>query len=285
MQGYVFIVYTTGAAATPHSEFRIYKSTAATTLNMLVNNSVNTLVPSAGQPVWYRASANGSGSTDLIFEYSRDSLSWTTAATYTVATTTYPSGATQIVWGLAAGNWDFYMDNITYSYYQTNPLLSLSTTGLSGFGYMKGTGPSSYQSFKIAGSFLTDNIEISSPDNYEISLDPESGYLSSLVLTGSGTQEVYVRLKSGLDVNSYNEDITVTSTGAGSKTVSLTGAVTLNTGTGTLTSPQATVVSKEYYTVTGQRVYNLVNQYGVFIVRALMSDGTVTTTKVLIMDK
>jgi poly(hydroxyalkanoate) depolymerase family esterase len=114
-QGYLFIVYTANGATTPHSEFRIYKSTSATSLTMLANSSINTLTPAAAVPMWYRASVSGTTSTTLTLEYSTNNSTWITAATYTDATTTFASGSTQLVWGLAANNWDFFLDNMTYT--------------------------------------------------------------------------------------------------------------------------------------------------------------------------
>ncbi|RYE07590.1 MAG: hypothetical protein EOP51_33805, partial [Sphingobacteriales bacterium] len=88
MNGYVFLAYTANGAATKHSEFRIYRSTAATSLNTLVNLSVNNLVPDAGQSVWYRASVLGASPVALKLEYSTDSITWNTGATASDATST-----------------------------------------------------------------------------------------------------------------------------------------------------------------------------------------------------
>ena len=111
MNGYLFIAYTT----TGHTEFRIYKSTASTSLSMLVNTSIAALIPSAGQPVWYRATVLGSSSVSMKFEYSTDSITWNVGSTTTDSTLPFISGATQVVWGLGVGNVDFYMDNITFN--------------------------------------------------------------------------------------------------------------------------------------------------------------------------
>jgi len=115
MNGYVFIAYTAGGAATPHSEFRIYRSTSATSLNVLVNLTVNGLIPTVGQSVWYRASATGSTSVNLKLEYSTDSINWNIGATATDASTVFTSGATQLVYGLGSGNYNFYVDDIAFS--------------------------------------------------------------------------------------------------------------------------------------------------------------------------
>lgn len=111
MNGYLFIAYTT----TGRTEFRIYKSTLSTSLSMSVNTSIATLTPTAGQPVWYRATASGTSSVSLKFEYSTDSITWNTGSTTTDTTSPFTSGATQVVWGLGVSNVDFYLDNITFT--------------------------------------------------------------------------------------------------------------------------------------------------------------------------
>ena len=115
MQGYQLITYTANNGTTKHSEFRIYKSTSTyNALSMLVNTSVSSLIPTAGQPIWYRASVSGNAPVTLKLEYSTDSLTWNVGATASEAVATFSSGSTQLVWGLGAGNVDFYVDNITF---------------------------------------------------------------------------------------------------------------------------------------------------------------------------
>ena len=115
MPGYLFIVYTANGGTTKHSEFRIYKSTTTyNALSMLVNTTISTLVPTASQPVWYRASVSGTAPAALKFEYSTDSLAWNTGATISESVTSINLGSTQLVWGLGVGNLDFYVDNITF---------------------------------------------------------------------------------------------------------------------------------------------------------------------------
>jgi glucuronoarabinoxylan endo-1,4-beta-xylanase len=115
MQGYLFIAYTAKGSANPATQFRIYPSTAATSLPAYINNAVPALVPAIGQNVWYRASVWGSSPVNLKFEYSTDSTTWITAATATDASASrFVSGATQLVWGLGSPGYNFFLDNITY---------------------------------------------------------------------------------------------------------------------------------------------------------------------------
>lgn len=122
---------------------------------------------------------------------------------------------------------------VSYTNYRTlcttkNPSLSVSPTSLTGLDYIVGSGPSSAQTFTVSGSDLTANVTVTAPTNFEVSKDGSS-YAASQTITASGTLSattIYVRLKSELSVNSYSGDIAVESTGATSKTVSLSGSVT-----------------------------------------------------------
>jgi hypothetical protein len=112
MQGYVFIAYNVNGART---EFRTYRSTSSTSLTMLSNTTVSTLIPTAGQPIWYRATVSGSSNVALKFEYSTDSITWNAGTSSTDSNTpAFTAGGTQIIWGLGVGNLDFYLDNITF---------------------------------------------------------------------------------------------------------------------------------------------------------------------------
>lgn len=110
--GYLFIVYNAGAS---RSEFRIYRSTTATSLNTLVNTTVASFIPAPGQSVWYRASVTGTSPVSLKLEYSTDSINWNNGAVATDATAgAFTAGSTQLVWGLASPGLNFFMDNITH---------------------------------------------------------------------------------------------------------------------------------------------------------------------------
>lgn len=126
----------------------------------------------------------------------------------------------------------------TYTNYRTLctttiPTVSVSPASLSGLDYVQGSGPSSAQTFTVSGSDLTTNVTVTAPTNFEVSKDGSS-YATSQTITASGTLSattIYVRLKSGLSVNSYSGDIRAESTEATSKTVSLSGSVTAPTYT------------------------------------------------------
>ncbi len=109
--------------------------------------------------------------------------------------------------------------------------ITVNTNTLTGLDYVEGSGPSSVQAFTVSGSNLAGNIGILAPTNFEISTVFNSGYGSSISLTpSSGTVNntiIYVRLKAGLSANSYSGNITLTSTGASNKSVSLSGEVSV----------------------------------------------------------
>lgn len=121
--------------------------------------------------------------------------------------------------------WDIDDINI----YLATPLITVNPTTLTGFTY-QGTGPSTAQTFTVSGTDLTADIVLTAPTNYEISLSETTGYTSSLTLTaaklGVAETTIYVRLKAGLSVGDYNNElITASSTGATSKTVTCSGEV------------------------------------------------------------
>ena len=114
-----------------------------------------------------------------------------------------------------------------------DPTISASPASLTGFTYVEGHGPSTTQTVSVSGSNLTANISLSLGDNsnFEMCQTQNGTYTNSLTLTQSNgsvsATNVYVRLKSGLSkANNYAGTITLTSTDATDKTVSLSGSVT-----------------------------------------------------------
>ena len=101
---------------------------------------------------------------------------------------------------------------------------------VSGLDYFEGSGPSSEGSFSVDGINLTEDITVSAPTNFEISLTSGSGFTNSLNVlsdqSGTASATIYVRLASGLTPDTYTGNASVTTTGADSQTVSLTGTVT-----------------------------------------------------------
>ena len=111
---------------------------------------------------------------------------------------------------------------------------------LSGFDYADGSGPSAEQTFTAEGNSLTDDITITAPADFEVSTTSGSGFGSSVTLTETGgtvaTTTIYVRLASGLSVNTYSGTLSATSTGAVQQDISLSGEVTFVSCAGTSTT-------------------------------------------------
>ena len=112
------------------------------------------------------------------------------------------------------------------------PVVNISSATLSGFSYMSGSGPSSEQSFTVSGTNLTANISVTAPTDYEISTGTGGSFSATSLITltqNSGSVSsttIYVRLKSGLSVASYNsENIAVASTGVTTQNVACSGSV------------------------------------------------------------
>ena len=58
---------------------------------------------------------SGSSSVVLKLEYSTDSVTWQTGSTTTDLSGTFQSGSTQLLWGLAASQNNFFVDNIIFN--------------------------------------------------------------------------------------------------------------------------------------------------------------------------
>ena len=113
----------------------------------------------------------------------------------------------------------------------SSPTLMSSTTAMNGFGYQAAAGgPSTEQFIVVSGASLTNDITITPPANYEISTSQNSGYQSTpITLTRTSGRVnptlIYIRLKSSLGANDYNETLQVTSSGATAINISLIGKV------------------------------------------------------------
>ena len=115
-----------------------------------------------------------------------------------------------------------------------NPVLNLSTNSLNGFSYINGNGPSPEQNFTVSGNSLTGNIVFTPPTDYEISLGTGASFVATnpISLTQSNgnvfNTAIYSRLKSGLNVGTYNENITLSTNGANATLIACNGTVTAN---------------------------------------------------------
>lgn len=80
---------------------------------------------------------------------------------------------------------------------------------------IEGTEASTPQSFNISGTSLTDDITLTAPGSYEISLSEGSSFGNSLTLTPNNgaveATDIYVRLKSDLPVGRHDQSLTIVS--------------------------------------------------------------------------
>lgn len=112
----------------------------------------------------------------------------------------------------------------------SNPSISL-TQSLADFSYNLNNGPSAAQSFAVSGSNLTADITVTVPEDadFELCITEDGAYASSVTIAPSegtvASTDVFVRMKAGLDAGAYNATVTIASTDATSKTISLTGSV------------------------------------------------------------
>jgi hypothetical protein len=212
-----------------------------------------------------------------------------TAANYTVSGGTQVGSTSTTGWNTAdfsGTNYNFialklstasaaYLSTITIEYDPAS--ISLTSTTLSGFTYTAGAGPSAEKSFNVSGYNLTNDIVLTAPTEYEMSITSGSGYVASITLTKTGgsvaSTPIYVRLKSGLSADDYNKSITVASTNATTQTVACSGSVVVATGINTPEAGSVKVFASEgklyvngaeagtpvqVYTTTGSLVKSIV---------------------------
>lgn len=107
-----------------------------------------------------------------------------------------------------------------------DPVVMATPASLSGFSHFVGT-PSAQDTINVSGDFLTDDLIVTAPANYEVSLSSGSGFGTSVSLTPtSGTvanTPVYVRLNGPQQNYNQTGDIVVSSTGATDENIALTG--------------------------------------------------------------
>jgi len=114
-----------------------------------------------------------------------------------------------------------------------SPGILTSSPTLTGFTYNYGSGASTDQSFTVNAANLTSNLIFTSPPDFEISTGTGVSFVATNPITlnkdvsgNIASTTIYVRLKAGLNANSYNsENIACSSTGATLKNVACSGNV------------------------------------------------------------
>lgn len=106
----------------------------------------------------------------------------------------------------------------------TIPIITVTPSSLTGFNHMVGT-PSASQTFDVSGIALTDDITVTAPTGFEISLDNTTyGATVSLIpISGSvAATPVYVRGNSSV-YGGFSGTVVASSTGADNDTVTVSG--------------------------------------------------------------
>ena len=176
--------------------------------------ATNTAATTAGTPI----TVNGDGATG-----------------YANVEISIPDGSSTVELKIASSNNNsneyYYIDDIKIDgeIAGSTPTLNVSSSSLIGFTYEVDNGPSSVQSFTISGINLDgSDVNLTAPANYEISTSNFSATSSITLSNFDGTETtIYVRLKSGLSVASYNnENITISGGGdVDGETLSCSGEV------------------------------------------------------------
>lgn len=104
---------------------------------------------------------------------------------------------------------------------------------VTGLDYDLGNGPSAPKTFSVKGNFLepaSDTVKLVAPANFQLALSSSGPYSDTikLVYTDSTLDStgIYVRLKTGLPVNTYSGNVVVSGGNADDVTVAVSGAVT-----------------------------------------------------------
>lgn len=118
--------------------------------------------------------------------------------------------------------------------FSITPSILKNAYSIVGLDYEVGSTSSIEGSFNVEGSNLDFDIVITAPTNFEVSETSGGGFSSSVsLLKGTGTispTTIYVRLKAGLSIGNYIQDILIQSSGAVDKIIRLTGNVSPNSG-------------------------------------------------------
>ena len=118
--------------------------------------------------------------------------------------------------------------NVSGTVASTAPILTLSTTTLSGFTAVQGSAGTS-KSYTISGSNLTGSVTVGAPTDFEISLSSSSGYASSLTLNPSAgsipNTAVFVRIRSSAPLGSVSGAISHVGGGAADPGLAVTGNI------------------------------------------------------------
>ena len=174
--------------------------------------------------------SNGLGQPTISLSSISDlqNLDHSTVVTFRLYAWGASSTAGSLAIGMLSGDDLFIRGDVSYA--GVSPTIYATPISLANLTYIEEAGPSPEKTFTVSGTNLEGDITIVAPVSYEISEVSGSGFVSSITLSETDGEvaetDIYVRLKAGLSVGDYNEDITISSLNASDKVVSLSGTVT-----------------------------------------------------------
>lgn len=117
------------------------------------------------------------------------------------------------------------LGQFSIGYYDYSPTINLNPATLDFFTQNLGV-PSPEQVVEVSGTDMDDDITITAPTNYEISLTSGAGFTNSIVLTETNNEvpatDIFVRLNRAT-IGVENGNLDFTSTGAATQTIALEG--------------------------------------------------------------
>lgn len=132
-----------------------------------------------------------------------------------------------------AGGEIWTIDNIIISGEAASSKINLSRSNTDDFSYAFGAGPSAVDTFRVWGDSLVPKngyLGLKASTNFEISTSASGPFTDTLSLAYTDSTlssiTIYVRMISGLSINSYTGIVTVSGGDATSKTINLEGEVT-----------------------------------------------------------
>lgn len=189
-----------------------------------IRDNTSTIIDLFGVPGENSNNANDAqnfedGRTERVASVTAPSASWNAAEWDTDNDQGFGSGAQSAPADFDPGSW------IGAS---SSPTISASGS-VGSLDYFENNGPSAEDSFNVSGANLTADITVTAPTNFEVSTTSGSGFGSSVMLTQTGgtvnATTIYIRMAAGLGVNTYNGDVTMSSTGATNQTLAVSGTV------------------------------------------------------------
>ncbi|MCJ0741862.1 YDG domain-containing protein [Pedobacter montanisoli] len=218
----------------------VFMKAAATGNPALIDNTsytANTIFGSGtqvGSSGWYCV-YNGTGSSVTV-------TGLTSNTTYRAMVVEYNGASgSQKYQGVSGTN---NPNNVTTSAVVATPAITTSVTILSVFSTCSGTA-SAPQSFTVSGSDLTANLIITAPGGFEISTSSAGTYGSSISMFPTGgtvsNTTIYIRLRADI-IGSPSGNIAVSSTGATSKTIAVSGTANITPATPSASSNSPVVL-------------------------------------------